>query len=101
MSIQMTVDEVKSLLASQQACTVGSLKKDGSPNVIALGYVYEDPYIYLSIRNGRALIDRVRRDPRVCVCVTTWDYPITEAVIDGRAEIVGDPKLSDEIMWRF
>jgi nitroimidazol reductase NimA-like FMN-containing flavoprotein (pyridoxamine 5'-phosphate oxidase superfamily) len=57
-------------------CVVTSLRRDGSPFGVPLGYLYEDRALYLSI--GKVLagrpatgITRLRRDPRVSIVISS------------------------------
>jgi nitroimidazol reductase NimA-like FMN-containing flavoprotein (pyridoxamine 5'-phosphate oxidase superfamily) len=71
--------------------TVSSLRRDGSPIGVPLGYLYEDGWIYFSMNPQTAGTHRIRRDPRVCVTVYNDRYPVQFAVITGEAEEFPDP----------
>ena len=71
--------------------TVASLRADGSPIAVPLGYLYEDGWIYFSMNPETAGTIRIRRDPRVCVTVYNDRYPVKFAVIAGVAEEFADP----------
>jgi nitroimidazol reductase NimA-like FMN-containing flavoprotein (pyridoxamine 5'-phosphate oxidase superfamily) len=66
--------------------TVCSLRQDGSPLGVPLGYLHEDGWIYFSMNPATAGTLRIRRDPRVCVTVYNDRYPVRFVVITGEAE---------------
>jgi hypothetical protein len=76
--------------------TVSSLRRDGSPIGVPLGYLYEDGWIYLSMNPETSGTKRILRDPRVCVSVYNDHYPVKFAIITGTAEVYDDPGLQLE-----
>jgi nitroimidazol reductase NimA-like FMN-containing flavoprotein (pyridoxamine 5'-phosphate oxidase superfamily) len=91
----MTQDELDTFLAGNPPlpcyATVASLRRDGSPIAVPLGYLYEDGWIYFSMNPATAGTKRIRRDPRVCVSVYNDRYPVKFAIITGEAEEFDDP----------
>jgi nitroimidazol reductase NimA-like FMN-containing flavoprotein (pyridoxamine 5'-phosphate oxidase superfamily) len=91
----MTQGELDVFLAGTppQPCyaTVASLRRDGSPMAVPLGYLYEDGWIYFSMNPETAGTKRIRRDPRVCLAVYNDHYPVKFAIITGQAEEYDDP----------
>jgi nitroimidazol reductase NimA-like FMN-containing flavoprotein (pyridoxamine 5'-phosphate oxidase superfamily) len=71
--------------------TVSSLRRDGSPFGVPLGYLYEDGWIYFSMNPTTSGTLRIRRDPRVCVTVYNDRYPVRFVIITGEAEEYADP----------
>jgi nitroimidazol reductase NimA-like FMN-containing flavoprotein (pyridoxamine 5'-phosphate oxidase superfamily) len=92
--LAMDADELAAFLAGQPDlpcyATVASLRRDGSPYAVPLGYLYEDGWIYFSMNPTTAGTLRIRRDPRVCVTVYNDRYPVRFAVIAGEAEEFDD-----------
>lgn len=88
--LAMDPDELASFLAGdpQLPCyaTVSSLRRDGSPIGVPLGYLYQDGWIYFSMNPATSGTLRIRRDPRVCVTVYNDRYPVRFVVITGAAE---------------
>jgi nitroimidazol reductase NimA-like FMN-containing flavoprotein (pyridoxamine 5'-phosphate oxidase superfamily) len=76
--------------------TVSSLRRDGSPFAVPLGYLYEDGWIYFSMSPSASGTHRIRRDPRVCVTVYNDRYPVKFATIAGSAEEYTDADQSLE-----
>jgi nitroimidazol reductase NimA-like FMN-containing flavoprotein (pyridoxamine 5'-phosphate oxidase superfamily) len=93
--LAMTQQELDSFLAGTPPlpcyATVASVRRDGSPMAVPLGYLYEDGWIYFSMNPETAGTKRIRRDPRVCVSVYNDRYPVKFAIIAGRAEQFDDP----------
>jgi hypothetical protein len=72
--LQMSDDELLDFLLGPVETTPGeemrfvavaSLRKDGSPWVVPLGYWYDGTYLYITMHPGNAGVQRLRRDPRV------------------------------------
>lgn len=93
--LAMTDDELGEFLAGEppRPCyaTVASLRRDGSPVAVPLGYLYEDGWIYFSMNPETSGTKRIRHDPRVCVSVYNDRYPVRFAIITGEAEEYPDP----------
>lgn len=93
--LAMNADELASFLAGdpQLPCyaTVCSLRGDGSPIGVPLGYLHDSGWIYFSMNPATAGTLRIRRDPRVCVTVYNDRYPVRFVVITGAAEEFPDP----------
>jgi nitroimidazol reductase NimA-like FMN-containing flavoprotein (pyridoxamine 5'-phosphate oxidase superfamily) len=93
--LAMAQEELDEFLAGTppQPCyaTVCSLRRDGSPIGVPLGYLYEDGWIYFSMNPETSGTKRILRDPRVCVAVYNDHYPVKFAIITGLAEVYDDP----------
>lgn len=90
----LTRAELEAFLTERpRYAAVASLRKDGSPIVIPLGFLYEDGWIYISFAPGRSGVTRLRRDPRASVSVFSDGFPVTFAVIQGEMEEFPDPDL--------
>lgn len=63
-------DEAK-MLDVQNECTFIWSNKEGWPVGVIMSYVYRDGRFWLTATSQRARIHAVRRDPRVCVVVTS------------------------------
>ncbi|HEX3566123.1 MAG TPA: pyridoxamine 5'-phosphate oxidase family protein [Acidimicrobiales bacterium] len=88
--LAMDPDELASFLAGDPElpcyATVSSLRRDGSPIGVPLGYLYQDGWIYFSMNPATWGTLRIRRDLRVCVTVYNDRYPVRFVVITGEAE---------------
>jgi len=73
---------------------VASLRKDGSPFVVPVGYLFEDGCFYLTSAPDRAFSRRLRRDPRVSLAIFTDDWPVKFVLVTGIAEEIDDPDFA-------
>jgi nitroimidazol reductase NimA-like FMN-containing flavoprotein (pyridoxamine 5'-phosphate oxidase superfamily) len=65
-------DEIEhEMLQLQNECTFIWSNKEGWPVGVIMSYVYRDGSFWLTASSQRARISAVRRDPRVCVVVTS------------------------------
>jgi PPOX class probable F420-dependent enzyme len=87
----MTTDELNTFLSEPQYASVSTLRQDGSPVTIVLGFDWDGKALYLSCRNTRLIVKRLARDPRICVTVFNQTYPPKWVSIQGTAEVVDDP----------
>jgi nitroimidazol reductase NimA-like FMN-containing flavoprotein (pyridoxamine 5'-phosphate oxidase superfamily) len=83
---------------------VASVRMDGSPFVVPLGFWYDGEALYLSVGGDRsAPALRMRRDPRVCITVFNHTFPIKFVVMTGTAKPIEDPgqEISRRISRRY
>jgi nitroimidazol reductase NimA-like FMN-containing flavoprotein (pyridoxamine 5'-phosphate oxidase superfamily) len=91
----MTDAELTAFLSEKpRFASLASLRKDGSPFVIPLGYLYEQPWMYFTFAPDRAVVKRLRRDPRVAITVYNEKFPVKFVLVTGNAEEVPDPDLA-------
>ena len=65
-------DDVETeLLDAQNECTFIWSNKEGWPVGVIMSYVYRDGKFWLTASSQRARISAVKRDPRVCIVVTS------------------------------
>lgn len=72
-------------------CAMASVRRDGSPFVVPLGYWCDDSYLYMTMGPERGGVKRLRRDPRVSISVHNEDFPARFVCIVGEAEEIPDP----------
>jgi PPOX class probable F420-dependent enzyme len=88
----MSADEIDAYLREDgRFAAVATLRKDGSPFVIPLGYYYDGSHLYFSTTPTRGLTRRVRRDGRVSVSVFDHEAIHGYVLVNGVAEEVDDP----------
>jgi nitroimidazol reductase NimA-like FMN-containing flavoprotein (pyridoxamine 5'-phosphate oxidase superfamily) len=91
----MTQDELDAFLgACPKYCALATVRRDGSPLVIPVGYLYEQRLMYFTFAPERSAVKRIRHEPRICITVFNDRYPVQFAVIVGTAEEVEDPRLA-------
>ena len=59
------------MLDAQNECTFIWSNKEGWPVGVIMSYVFVDGKFWLTASSQRARISAVRRDPRVCIVVTS------------------------------
>lgn len=99
----MEKQRLEEFLSEYRFASVSSLRKTGAPFTIPLGFLYDDGYLYLTIGGKRSGIFRMRRDPRVCVCVFDNVFPPSYIIVEGHADEIDDPgdQISLRIMERY
>ncbi|MBV9994664.1 MAG: pyridoxamine 5'-phosphate oxidase family protein [Caulobacteraceae bacterium] len=94
-SLAMTDEEMTRFLTERpRYVALASLRKDGSPLVTPVGYLFEDGCFSLTSAPDRALSRRLRRDPRVSLAIFTDDWPVKFVLVAGLAEEIDDPGLA-------
>ncbi|MGE0385948.1 MAG: pyridoxamine 5'-phosphate oxidase family protein [Gammaproteobacteria bacterium] len=71
--------------------SVTSLRRTGAPFTAPLGFIHEEGCVYLTVGGTRPVIQRITRDPRICVCVFDQDFPPSYVIMEGRAAVMEDP----------
>lgn len=100
----MTVDEIYAFLnGAPRYGTLATLRRSGSPITDGIGFEWDGECLYFSIRDTRAMLARLKRDPRVCVHVMNDTYPPMWVRMEGVAEPIEDPdyERSLRIMRRY
>jgi PPOX class probable F420-dependent enzyme len=88
----MTREEIDAYLREPgRFAAVASLRRDGSPFVIPLGYYYDGEHLYFSTTPTRGLAKRLRRDPRISVAVFDHEPIHGYVLVNGEAEEIDDP----------
>jgi nitroimidazol reductase NimA-like FMN-containing flavoprotein (pyridoxamine 5'-phosphate oxidase superfamily) len=70
---------------------VASLRRDGAPFVIPLGFYYDGSHLFFSTTPGRGLTHRLRRQGRVSVSVFDHEAIHAYVLVNGVAKEVDDP----------
>ena len=69
-------DDEQELLAAHTECTFIWSNREGWPVGVIMSYVWRRGRFWLTSSSQRARISAVRRDPRVCVVVTSTGSPL-------------------------
>jgi nitroimidazol reductase NimA-like FMN-containing flavoprotein (pyridoxamine 5'-phosphate oxidase superfamily) len=64
------------LLLAHNECTFIWSNKEGWPVGVIMSYIWRDGKFWLTASGQRARISAVRRDPRVCIVVTSTGSPV-------------------------
>jgi hypothetical protein len=88
----MSESELQTFCDSELQAVLSSLRRDGSPFAIPLGFIFTGETFFVTGGVGRALAPRVRRDPRVCLTVMSEQpYPTKFVIAEGHAVETADP----------
>lgn len=88
----MTPEDIDSYLtADGRFAAVATLRRDGSPLVIPMGYYYDGSFLYISTTETRGLTKRLRHDPRISVVVFDHEPIHGYVLVAGVAEEIADP----------
>jgi hypothetical protein len=88
----MTNEELTAFCATELQAVLASLRKDGRPFAIPLGYLFDGSDFWVTGAQGRALAPRLRRRPDVCLNIFGHEILPTKFVIaEGIAQEVPDP----------
>jgi PPOX class probable F420-dependent enzyme len=82
--------EFEAFLAEPHIAVLGTLRKDGSPHMTAVWYVWEDGEILLTTSDRRAKYRHVLRDPRVSLAVAGTEIPYKQVVLEGKVRVRPD-----------
>jgi PPOX class probable F420-dependent enzyme len=98
----MSQAEVEEFLQVPRFAIVGTIRKQGAPQLTPVWYLYENGRLYVSVGVKSAKYRNLSRDPRVCICIAA-EHPDARAVmIYGTAEFIPDESdWSDDIHWRI
>lgn len=72
----LDASDEEALLLAHNECTFIWANKEGWPVGVIMSYVWRDGKFWLTSSEQRARISAVRRDPRVCVVVTSTGSPL-------------------------
>jgi PPOX class probable F420-dependent enzyme len=91
-------DKVRAFLQEPRFAVLGTLNKDGSPQLTTMWYLLEGDTIVMNTKVGRAKERNMRRDPRISVCVPDGYSYVT---ISGSVEMIDDPEISQQDIYRL
>jgi PPOX class probable F420-dependent enzyme len=86
----MSQSEMTAFLAERRYAAVSTLRRDGSPITIFVGFEWDGDYFYFNVRNSRLIKRRLEHDPRVSIAITNEYYPSKFVTADGDVEIIVD-----------
>lgn len=97
MSQQMTADERRRFLsAGTRTMKVATVRADGRPHVVPVWFVLDGDTVVFTTGEDTLKGRRLRRDPRVALCVDEETPPFAFVLIEGTAELMRNaPDLLD------
>jgi len=68
----------QALYDAQVECTLIWASKDGWPMGVIVNYIHRDGRFWLTASEERPRVDQIRKDPRVCIAISSKGSAITE-----------------------
>ena len=85
---------VADLAQSPHIATVGTIQRDGSPQLSPVWIANDGVAVAFSTVVGRQKYSNITRDSRISISITDAQNPMRRAEVRGRAEILDDPESS-------
>ena len=90
----LTNEEINSFLSERRNAVLGTVRKDGSPQLNPMWFDWTGEVFYISTTRTRFKYNSIKRDPRVTLCIDDATGFKT-VIVEGRAEIIEDD------IWRI
>lgn len=84
MSSDRFPESVARFLQEKNFLVLATTRRDGSPQVTPIWYLYEDGQFVVNVMNGRAKVANIRRDPRVAFVIQDLQNPYRYVQVRGR-----------------
>jgi len=85
-------DNIRAFLEQPRLCVMGTINRDGSPQLTVMWYDLVDDIVILNTSRGLIKEKNLRRDPRMAVCVEDGPRFVT---LNGRGTIVEDRAVQE------
>jgi len=91
-------DKARAFLQEPRFAVLGTLNKDGTPQLTTMWYLLEGDTIMMNTKAARVKERNMRRDPRISICVPDgYDY----VTIIGTVEMIDDPEIGQRDIHRL
>lgn len=91
----MLTDAQETFLSERQLAVLGTGRRDGSPQLSTVTYLYDGTHLLVSVTRDRAKYWNVKRQPRVAMAVLDGR---TQLIVYGTAEIIEGRERDRAIM---
>lgn len=98
----MNQTEIDNFLVAPRHAIVGTMGRDGAPQLSPVWYIYENGRFYIGITSETAKYRNLRRDSRISLCIDGGREDVRTVIIYGTAELYSkrDP-LQQAMRWRL
>lgn len=86
----MTPEGVEEFLSEPRNVVLGTVRKDGSPQLSTIWFIYREGKLYSNMYKSSAKYYNIRRDPRVVVCANAAHPDARSVTIYGTAELIDE-----------
>ena len=98
----MSPEELDDFLGRERPArlgVVGTIRRDGSPQVSPVWYRWDGERVTVWAEEGRVWVENAKRDPRVAFSVQDEGWPFPAVIVRGRAQVETGPgsEIGDEI----
>ncbi len=91
-------EKARALLQERRFAVLGTINKDGSPQLTTMWYLLDGDVILMNTKAGRTKERNMRRDPRISVCIEDGYSYVT---ISDTVEMVDDPQVAQRDIYRL
>jgi PPOX class probable F420-dependent enzyme len=91
-------EKARALLQERRFAVLGTINKDGSPQLTTMWYLLDSDVILMNTKAGRTKERNMRRDPRISVCIEDGYSSVT---ISGTVEMIDDPQVAQRDIYRL
>jgi PPOX class probable F420-dependent enzyme len=104
--IAMTRDQMEQFLAKPRNAVMGTVRRNGSPQLSTIWFLYRNGKVYCCMHNSSAKYFNIQRDPRVVICVPGAHPDARSVTIYGTAELIPSNtdmylRLERELAYRY
>jgi PPOX class probable F420-dependent enzyme len=91
-------EKARAFLQERHFAVLGTINKDGSPQLTTMWYLLDGDVILMNTKAGRTKERNMRRDPSISVCIEDGYSYVT---ISGTVEMVDDPQVAQRDIYRL
>jgi len=99
---EMSQAHIENFLKVPRFAIVGTNRVNGAPQLTPVWYLYENGRIYVSMSVNSAKYRNLRRDPRICICISGVHPDARAVMIYGTVDLVPeDTAWCEDVLWRL
>src|SRR5262245_29781249 len=91
-------DKARAFLQEKRFAVLATINPDSTPQLSAMWYELDGDEILMNTKLGRAKERKLRRDPRICICIEGGYSYLTLA---GTAQLIDDQEMSQADIKRL